>query len=107
VDIAPSLAARASPQDTLFVFARAKNGPRMPLAVQRSGGAQWPRTFSLDDSMSMAGGPKLSATDSVVVEARLTRSGNALPQPGDMVGPSVEVRPGAHDVRIVLDRVLP
>ena len=107
VDIAPALAGRAGPQDTLFVFARAKNGPRMPLAVQRSGGAQWPRTFRLDDSMSMAGGPKLSAADSVVVEARLTRSGNATPQPGDLVGSGVDVKPGAQDVRIVLDRVLP
>ena len=107
VDLAPAVASRASPDDTLFIFARAKNGPRMPLAVQRSAGAQWPRSFRLDDSMSMAGGPKLSAADSVVVEARLTRSGNATPQPGDIVGSAVEVKPGAHDVRIVLDRTLP
>jgi len=107
IDLAPTLAARAAPQDTLFVFARARNGPRMPLAVQRSTGAQWPRSFRLDDSMSMGGGPKLSATDSLLIDARLTRSGNATPQPGDLVGQSVEARPGAQNVRIVLDRVLP
>jgi cytochrome c-type biogenesis protein CcmH len=107
IDIAPAMAALADPGDTLYVFARAKNGPRMPLAVQRSGGTQWPRAFRLDDSMSMAGGAKLSTTDSLVIDARLSRSGNATPQPGDIVAQSVEAKPGAKDLRIVLDRVLP
>jgi len=106
VELAPAIAARAAPGDTLYVFARAP-GSRMPVAVLRAPAGSWPRSFELDDSMSMAGGTKLSAAPSVNLEARVSHSGNATPQPGDLVGTAVETRPGARDVRIVLDRVLP
>ena len=106
VELAPALAARASPGDTLYVFARS-GGARMPLAVLRTTAGAWPRTFELDDSMSMAGGTKLSEAPSVTLEARLSHSGDATPHAGDLAGQGVEARPGARDVRIVLDRVLP
>jgi len=106
VELAPAVAARTAPGDTLYVFARAAGG-RMPLAVLRVPAGTWPHAFALDDSMSMTGGTKLSAAPSVTIEARVSRSGNATPQPGDVVSASVAAQPGARDVRIVLDRVLP
>lgn len=107
IELAPALSSKVAPGDTLYVFARARNGPRMPLAVWRTASGEWPRAFRLDDAMGMAGGPRLSSTDAVVVEARVSRSGNATPQPGDLTGPGVEAKLGAQDVRIVLDRAVP
>ncbi|MGZ5097446.1 MAG: c-type cytochrome biogenesis protein CcmI/CycH [Usitatibacter sp.] len=49
----------------------------------------------------------LSSAQSVRIEARISSSGNATPQPGDFVGTSIVVKPGARDVNIVLDKVLP
>ena len=107
IDIAPALASKISPGDTLYVFARARNGPRMPLAVWRTTTTQWPRPFRLDDTMAMAGGPKLSSVDAVIIEARVSHSGDATPHPGDVMGPGVEAKPGAQDVRVVLDHTVP
>lgn len=104
--LSPALASRKGPNDTLFVFARAAEGPRMPLAIVRRS-ATLPASFALDDSMAMSPQLRLSAFARVVVGARLSRSGNATPQPGDLVGQSEPVAPGASGLRIVIDRVQP
>jgi cytochrome c-type biogenesis protein CcmH len=107
IQVAPELAGRISPGDTLFVYARAPGGPRMPLAVSRSRAAGFPADFRLDDTMGMGTGAALSSASSVVVEARISKSGDARPHPGDLTGESAAVKPGAHDVHIVIDRVVP
>lgn len=107
VSVAPGIAARVGKGDTLFIFARAENGPRMPLAIVRGSAQQLPTTFTLDDTQAMASNMKLSSAEAVRIEARVSRSGNAMPQPGDLVGTSAVVKPGARDVKIVLDKVLP
>jgi cytochrome c-type biogenesis protein CcmH len=107
VSVAPPIAARVGKGDTLFIFARAENGPRMPLAILRGSAQQLPTTFTLDDTQAMSPNTKLSSAEAVRIEARVSRSGNAMPQPGDLVGVSEIVKPGARDVKIVLDRVLP
>jgi len=107
VDLNPSLASKVALSDTVFIFARAAEGPRMPLAVLRIPAKELPRDFSLDDSMSMAAGAKLSAAPSVIVEARISKSGNALPQPGDLFGRSAPLKPGTSGVRITIDQVVP
>lgn len=107
VTIADALAPKVAITDTLFIFARAEGGPRVPLAVYRGGARELPKAFVLDDSMSMAPGMKLSTAQQVRIEARVSKSGNALPQPGDLVGSSAVVKPGARDVKIVIDRVVP
>lgn len=107
VRIAPSLAGRLQPGDTLFVFARAVDGPRMPLALLRLAAAATPQAFALDDAQALAPGLKLSAFERVVIGARVSRSGNATPQPGDLVGQSGPVRLGARELELVIDRVQP
>jgi cytochrome c-type biogenesis protein CcmH len=102
VRIAPALAARIGAGDVLFVFARAAEGPRMPLAILRRSAAELPLQFRLDDSLAMQPGLKLSAFPRVVIGARISRSGNATPQPGDLVGQSAPVPPGAGDVEVVI-----
>ena len=107
VTVAPEFSAKVAAADTLFIFARAEGGPRVPLAVVRASAKELPRAFRLDDSMAMAPEMKLSSAAAVRIEARVSRSGNATPQPGDLVGTSAVVQPGARDVKIVIDRVVP
>jgi cytochrome c-type biogenesis protein CcmH len=106
VSVAPQVASKVDGAATLFVFARAANGPRVPLAVVRASASKLPMNFTLDDSQAMAPDMKLSRADAVRIEARISRSGNATPQPGDLVGTSDVVKPGTHGVNIVVDRVL-
>lgn len=107
VEIAPALASKVALSDTVFIFARAVDGPRMPLAVLRVPARELPKQFRLDDSMGMASGVKLSNAAAVIVEARISKSGNALPQPGDLSGKSPPVKPGASDVKVTIDQVVP
>ena len=96
VSLAPALAAQVQPGDTLFVFARAAEGPRMPLAIARRRADELPLTLTLDDSMAMQPQLKLSAFERVVVGARISRSGNATPQSGDLEGQSAPVAPSGR-----------
>jgi cytochrome c-type biogenesis protein CcmH len=93
--------------DTVFVFARAAEGPRMPVAIKRLTVRELPARFVLDDSMSMAGGPKLSEQKQVIVGARVSRSGNATPQSGDLEGHAEAIAPGSANVRVTISRAVP
>lgn len=108
VTISPELATKIASGDTLFVFARAVNGPKMPLAIVRVAAPKtWPFQFSLDDSMAMAPGMNLSAFPEVTIEARISKSGNAQPQSGDLVGQSAPLKPGATNIGVAISRLLP
>lgn len=107
VELADGMAQRVQPGDTLFVFARAVDGPRMPLAIVRRPVGEWPATFTLDDSTAMAPQFKLSGFRQVVVGVRISRSGSATASPGDLVGQSTPMAPGARGVRVVVDRIEP
>lgn len=100
VALAPALAKLAGPDDTVFIFARAANGGRMPLAILRKQVRDLPVHFMLDDSLSMSPAAKLSSASSVVVSARISKSGEALPQPGDLAGQAAPVALGATGVRV-------
>ena len=106
VKLAPELAGKVAPSDTVFIFARAAEGPRMPLAIVRKRGSDLPVQFTLDDSMAMAPQMKLSAFPRVVIGARVSKSANASPQPGDLQGSSEPVRTGAKGVAVVIDTEL-
>jgi cytochrome c-type biogenesis protein CcmH len=103
VTLAPALNGQVSPEDTLFVFARAAEGPRMPLAILRKQVKDLPVQFVLDDSMAMTPTMKLSAFPKVVVGARISKSGNATPQKGDLQGLSAPLAVGAEKIAIVID----
>jgi cytochrome c-type biogenesis protein CcmH len=104
VRIAPQLASRLAPGDTVFVYARAAEGPRMPLAVVRKQAGELPAAFVLDDSMAMAPERKLSSVSQVVVAARVSRSGQAAARTGDLEGQSRPVSPATQNVEVVIDR---
>jgi cytochrome c-type biogenesis protein CcmH len=107
VAISPEMAARVAAGDTLFIFARAAQGPRIPLAIVKQPVGSWPVRFTLDDSMAMAPTLKLSGSAQVMVGARVSKSGNATPQSGDLVGLSDPVANTAQGLRIVIDKAQP
>ncbi len=107
VNLAPSLAGKGAPTDTLFVFARAMNGPSMPVSIVRATKQDLPFTFQLDDSTSPMPSRKLSDVGSVMIVARLSKSGQAMPQSGDLEGMSRLVKPGESKIAVVIDRERP
>ena len=106
VTLSAALAAQAGPDDTVFVFARAAEGPRMPLAVLRKQVKDLPFEFRLDDSMAMSPAAKLSGAARVVVGARISKTGDAIPKDGDLSGESAPVTPGASGLKIEIAEVV-
>lgn len=104
VELDPSLRGEVSEGDTVFIFARAAQGPRFPLAVLRKQVKDLPARFVLDDNMAMTPEAKLSGVPMVVVGARISKSGNATPSPGDLEGLSEPVAPGATGLKIRIDK---
>jgi cytochrome c-type biogenesis protein CcmH len=107
VSLAPALASKVEPGDTVFIFARNPQGSRMPLAVQRAKVSELPLNFKLDDSMAMSPEFKLSSATEVRIEARISKSGSATPGPGDLIGVGPVVKPGAKQVAVQIDQVRP
>jgi cytochrome c-type biogenesis protein CcmH len=97
-----SAAARAAvgPDDTVFIFARAVTGPRMPLAIERRKVSDLPLDFRLDDSMAMSPALRLSTVRQVVIGARVSKSGNATPAAGDWEVTSAPVAVGTQGLRL-------
>jgi cytochrome c-type biogenesis protein CcmH len=108
VALDPALAAQTTPDTTVFIYAKAVSGPPMPLAAQRVRVADLPVTLTLDDTMAMMPQMHLSAFPQVTVGARISRSGQAIPQSGDLEG---EVSPVASNqtalVAVTIGRVRP
>ncbi len=100
VKLAPAVAARVAPEDTVFVLARPAQGSRMPIAATRAKVKDLPLSFSFDDSMAMNPSSKISDYTEVVVAARVSKSGNVMPQPGDLEGVSKPVRPGSSGINV-------
>ena len=84
VSIDGKLAGRVAPGDILFIYAKAADSPGPPLAVLRTAAGKWPVNFRLDDSMAMVPSRRLSSYDRIIVEARISRSGQATPSQGDL-----------------------
>lgn len=107
VTLAPGLAGKASPEDAVFIFARAAGGPPMPLAVLRRQVKDLPVEFTLDESNAMMAQGQLDAIGEVVVGARVSRSGKPMAQSGDLQGLSRPVKIGASGIQVVIDAALP
>ncbi len=108
VALDPALAARAAPDDVVFIFAQAAQGPRMPLAIVRAQAQALPTMVTLDDSQAMTPAMKLSQFKEVVVGARISKSGDAAPRSGDLEGRSAVIKLDATStVNVTIDRVLP
>ena len=106
IQLADAIRAKAAPTDTVFIFARPAEGSRMPLALTSMKVSELPAKFTLDDSMAPSE-MKLSTAASVIVGARISKTGRPMPASGDLEGLSKPVAVGSKDVAITIDRVLP
>jgi cytochrome c-type biogenesis protein CcmH len=107
VTLSPALSDKVAPTDTVFILARAAQGPKMPLAVLRKQVKDLPLAFTLDDSMAMQPQLKLSGFKQVVVVARVSKSGTPIAQSGDLQGLTGTIRPGVKGLNVVIDTVMP
>lgn len=106
VEIDSALGKSVSAGDTVFVFARAKSGPKMPLAIQRITAKDLPFDFELTEAMAMAPGMSIGKFPELVIGARVSKSGNATPQAGDFESETIPVKVGAKGVRLLISRVV-
>lgn len=106
VELDPALAARVAPGDVVMIIARAP-GMRIPVAVLRAHASSLPLDFKLDDSSAMTPEARISAIATVEVEARISKSGMAQPEAGDLLSAVQTAKVGAHDLRLRVDRVRP
>lgn len=105
VSIDRAFASRVAPGATLFIYAKAADSPGPPLAVMRASAGQWPVAFRLDDSMAMIPTRRLSLFERVIVEARISLSGQATPAPGDLYVVSPVLRPAdGKAVNLIISR---
>ena len=107
VTLSESMKAKVAPTDTVVIFARAAEGSRMPLALTRMKASDLPARFALDDTMAMSPEMKLSSVPTVIVGARVSKSGNPMPSSGDLEGLSKPAKLGTKDLAVTIDRVLP
>jgi cytochrome c-type biogenesis protein CcmH len=108
VSVDPSLQASLESSDTLFVFARATEGPPMPLAAVKGTADDLPAAITLDDTAMLRSGDKLSQYAELTITARITRSGQPMAASGDMQSDSVTVRPGYDkSVSLVINQRIP
>lgn len=105
VEVAPALAGKVPAGGVLMVVARPNDGSRMPVAVWRARAADLPLAFTLDDSLAMNPERKLSQFAEIQIEARISSSGQAVPQPGDLYGPPQTVKLGAQNIPLKIDQV--
>jgi cytochrome c-type biogenesis protein CcmH len=104
VSLGASAKSGVAPGDTVFVFARAAEGPRMPLAILRLQARDLPTEFELNESMAMAPGMSIGQFPDLVVGARVSKAGSATPAAGDWESVPLPVSPGASGLRIVIDQ---
>jgi cytochrome c-type biogenesis protein CcmH len=105
--IADNLKGQWASSDTIYIFARAINGPRIPLAVFKTTAQSFPIKFELTDAMAMNPQFNLSSVDAVRIEARLSKSGSATPHSGDLIGSTLPVKPGSKELNFEINQVQP
>jgi cytochrome c-type biogenesis protein CcmH len=108
VSLSPAMQQKAGRNDTVFIYAKAMNGPRFPLAATRYRVSDLPVELTLDDSLAVMPAAKISDFPRVKVGARVSSSGNAIAQSGDLIGEQANVKVGGNEViDIVIDSVQP
>ena len=105
--VSKELTGKVDPADTVFIFAQLPQGPKMPLASLKIDAKQLPYHFTLDDSVAMTPNDKLSDHPEVMISARVSKSGQAMAQSGDLQGKVGPIKLGQKDVMITIDSVLP
>jgi cytochrome c-type biogenesis protein CcmH len=109
IDISPQLKSNVKPEQVVFIFAKAVQGPRAPLAAVRVQVKDLPITVTLDDSMAMAPMFKLSNFKDVTVSARVSQNGQAMKSSGDLEGvsPAIHLDKNNEPFTVTIDHIVP
>ena len=106
VAISAELKASVQPGDVVMVIAR-KPGERMPVAVLRTPAAEFPMNFVLNDALAMNPNAPLSKQSEVTLEVRISRTGMAKQEAGDLISAVQTVQVGASNVQLIVNQVRP
>jgi cytochrome c-type biogenesis protein CcmH len=107
VELAAALREKVGAGDTVMVIARVAGGSRMPVAVVRAKVSELPLKFTLDDTLAMSPDHTISKAAAVSIEARISKTGMATAQPGDLLSAPRTVKLGATGIQLVVDQVRP
>ncbi len=106
VEINPDLKSRIKPDYIVMVIARAP-GARMPVAIMRGKAADLPLRFVLNDALAMTPDALISNLSEATIEVRISKSGQAKAEPGDLYSEIQTVKVGTNNLKVVVDQVRP
>lgn len=106
VSISPELQAKVKAGDVLMVIAR-KPGERMPVAVLKTAVTAFPISFTLNDSLAMSPNALISQLPEVSVEVRISKTGMAMPESGDLISAPQNMKVGTTNARLIINQVRP
>lgn len=106
VDIALDLKAKIKSGDVLMVIAR-KPGERMPVAVLKTAVTAFPMSFVLNDALAMSPNALISQLPEVLLEVRISKTGMAMPEAGDLISKPQTIKVGTTNTRLMIDQVRP
>ncbi len=106
VDVVPELKAKIQPGDVLMVIAR-KPGERMPVAVLKTAVSAFPMSFVLNDALAMSPNALISQLPEVLLEVRISKTGMAMPEAGDLISKPQTIKVGTTNARLMVDQVRP
>ena len=106
VEINPDLKSRIKPDYIVRVIARAP-GARMPVAIMRGKAADLPLRFVLNDALAMTPDALISNLSEATIEVRISKSGQAKAEPGDLYSEIQTVKVGTNNLKVVVDQVRP
>ena len=104
IEISAELKSKVKSSDIVMVIAR-KPGERMPVAVLRTSASEFPINFSLTDALAMNPSAPLSQLSEASIEVRISKTGMAKPEAGDLISAPQIVKVGASNIRLVIDQV--
>ena len=104
IELSPTLKSKVQPEDIVLVIAR-KPGERMPVAVLKVAAGNFPMSFSLNDSLSMNPKVPLSQLSEVSIEVRISKTGMAKAEAGDLISSPKTIQVGASNVLLLVDQV--
>jgi cytochrome c-type biogenesis protein CcmH len=106
VGISPELQSKVKAGDILMVIAR-KPGERMPVAVLKTAVNTFPISFVLNDALAMNPSALISQLPEVSVEVRISKTGMAMPESGDLISPPQTIKVGTSNTRLMINQVRP
>ena len=104
IEISADLKSKVKSGDVLMVIAR-QPGERMPVAVLRVPATEFPMNFALTDALAMNPSAPISKLSEVSIEVRISKTGMAKAEAGDLISAAQTVKVGSNQVKLLVDQV--